>query len=327
MRVEQTPLPSPRRPTTKAAIDREDVAPPPFAPPGARRRATRLRHDVISYLEWPAPSPDARTAILLHGLQSTALTMARIGEALAADGWHVVAPDLPGHGRSFALDGWDADRPGPLNVSRMAILRHRVSRRHRLRTTARLIAELARRLGLRRPAVVGHSWGASVAAVLPATGLTPSTLLLVDPPFVTADQARTIGLRMMVAPTTSYEEARDTLLGHRDDWHPLDLAAKAEAVTTVSIRTMVAVVAANVPFDPLPALRRVTRREGELPVHVIIGDLGEGSFVSPDGRTALRKLLGPERVREMIGAGHSPHRTHHEEFMGLVREALGPPRS
>jgi len=304
----------------------EPVAEPPLTPPGARRRAVRLRRDVISYLEWPTRSAGkGATVLLLHGLQSTALTMARIGETLSGEGWHVIAPDLPGHGRSFALDGWDADRPGQLDVSRLAILRHRVSRRHRLRTTARVMAELASRLELSRPGVLGHSWGASVAAILPAVGLQPSALVLVDPPFVTADQARALGQRMMVAPTTSYEEARATLLSHRDDWHPLDLAAKAEAVTTVSVRTMVAVVAANVPFDPLPALRRVAGRPRSVPVYVIVGGLAEGSFVSPAGRDGLRALLGDDRVLVLEDAGHSPHRTHHGPFMVLVRQALGPP--
>lgn len=299
---------------------------PPVAPPGARRQAVRLRHDLISYLEWPASGAGAAgrpgAALLLHGLQSTALTMARVGEGLAADGWRVVVPDLPGHGRSFALDGWDADRPGRLDISRLAILRHRVSRRHRLRTTAAVVAELAARLGLERPAVVGHSWGASVGAALPAAGLVPSVLVLVDPPFVTASEARTHGTRILVTPTASYEEARGTLLDRREDWHPLDLAAKAEAVTTVSVKTMVGIVAANVPFDPLPDLRRVMRRAPEVPLFAIVGAAERGSFVSAAGRVGLRDLLGPDHVFEM-SAGHSPHRTHHAEFMGLLRRALG----
>jgi pimeloyl-ACP methyl ester carboxylesterase len=302
---------------------------PPLAPPGAARRSVRLRHDVISYLEWPdnAEAPGragapGRTALLLHGLQSTALTMSRIAEGLAANGWHVIAPDLPGHGHSFAIDGSDAERPGPLDVSRLAILRHRFSRRHRLRSTGAVVAELADRLGLRRPAVLGHSWGASVAATLPSVGLQPSILVLLDPPFVTARQARDLGIQAMAEPTTSYEVARDTLLGQRTDWDPMDLAAKAEAVTRVSTRAMVAVVAANVPFDPIPALAWLRRRHPQVPVFVIMGEPGRGSFVSPAGRERLSTLLGDDHVLVMDGAGHSPHRSHHAEFMALLARAL-----
>jgi len=309
---------------------------PPLAPPGAARRLVRLSHDVMSYLEWPggdpaigsAPSlggaqaPD-RTALLLHGLQSTALTMTRIAEGLAAGGWHVIAPDLPGHGHSFAIDGSDAERPGPLDVSRLAILRHRVSRRHRLRSTGAVVADLADRLGLEKPAVLGHSWGASVAATLPSVGLAPSILVLLDPPFVTAQQARTLGMQAMAEPTTSYETARDTLLGQRSDWHPMDLAAKAEAVTRVSTRALVGVVAANVPFDPIPALTSLRRRHPQVPVFVIMGEPGRGSFVSLAGRERLSALLGDDHVLVMDGAGHSPHRSHHAEFMALLERALG----
>jgi pimeloyl-ACP methyl ester carboxylesterase len=297
---------------------------PPLAPPGASRRSVRLSRDVISYLEWPAAAPGpGRTALLLHGLQSTALTMGRIAEGLAAAGWRVIAPDLPGHGHSFAIDGSDAERPGPLDVSRLAILRHRFSRRHRLRSTGAVVAELADRLGLQRPAVLGHSWGASVAATLPLVGLLPSILVLLDPPFVTAREARTLGMQAMAEPTSSYEAARDTLLGHRTDWHPMDLAAKAEAVTRVSTRAMIGVVAANVPFDPIPALAAVRRRQPQVPVFVIMGEPGRGSFVSLAGRDRLAALLGDDHVLVMNGAGHSPHRSHHADFMALVTRVLG----
>jgi pimeloyl-ACP methyl ester carboxylesterase len=305
---------------------------PPLVPPGAARGSVRLGRDVMSYLEWPDPGPrlrsapaPGRTALLLHGLQSTALTMGRIAEGLAGSGWHVIAPDLPGHGHSFAIDGSDADRPGPLDVSRLAILRHRFSRRHRLRATGAVVAELANRLGLQRPAVLGHSWGASVAATLPSVGLVPSVLVLLDPPFVTAREARTLGMQAMAEPTTSYESARDTLLGHRTDWDPIDLAAKAEAVTRVSTRAMVAVVASNVPFDPLPALGSVRRRHPAIPVFVIMGEPGQGSFVSLAGRERLTALLGDDHVLVMDGAGHSPHRSHHAEFMALLERAFGEP--
>jgi len=304
---------------------------PPLAPDGAERRSIRLRRDVISYLDWQAGGDDpaggmdpAGTAILLHGLQSTALTMGRVAEGLSARGWRVIAPDLPGHGHSFALDGSDADRPGPLDISRLAILRHRLSRRHRLRSTAGVVVELAQRLGLERPAVLGHSWGASVAALVASAGMVPSALVLLDPPFVTANQARALGIEAMAEPTTSFEAARDTLLTQGSDWHPMDLAAKAEAVTRVSTRAMVAVVASNVPFDPLPAVTRLRQRHPEVPVHVIMGEPGRGSFVSLTGRDQLSALLGAEHVVVMDGAGHSPHRTHHEEFMALLLHALQP---
>lgn len=301
----------------------QHVGQAPVAPPGAERRSVRLARDVISYLEWSASGRSDPVALLLHGLQSTALTMTRIAESLFTRGWRVFAPDLPGHGYSFAIDGSDGERPGPLDVSRLTILRHRLSRRHRLRATASVVAELGRRLGIERPVLIGHSWGASVAAEVAAAGLEPSRVILLDPPFVTVREAWALGRTVMVEPTTSYDDARDTLLSHRTDWHPMDLAAKAEAVTRVSSRAMVAVVARNAPFDPVPALARHRHRHPDVPVFAITGEPGQGSFVTPAGLARLRALLGEDRVLVLGGAGHSPHRTHYERFMTLLGRALG----
>ena len=44
-------------------------------------------------------NPDANsTALLVHGLGSSAALMRRLGDALANAGWHAVAADLRGHG-------------------------------------------------------------------------------------------------------------------------------------------------------------------------------------------------------------------------------------
>ncbi|WP_141777138.1 alpha/beta fold hydrolase [Phycicoccus sp. SLBN-51] len=41
-----------------------------------------------------------RYAVLLHGMSASSRVYHRLGPALADCGFHVVAPDLPGHGRS-----------------------------------------------------------------------------------------------------------------------------------------------------------------------------------------------------------------------------------
>jgi pimeloyl-ACP methyl ester carboxylesterase len=43
-----------------------------------------------------------RYAVLLHGMSASSRVFHRLGPALADRGFHVVAPDLPGHGRSEA---------------------------------------------------------------------------------------------------------------------------------------------------------------------------------------------------------------------------------
>jgi pimeloyl-ACP methyl ester carboxylesterase len=69
------------------------------------RRSLRLSWGEISYLEWEPTHGEADGGILLlhgGGLDSAALSWGEVGPALAASGHRVVAPDLPGFGRSPA---------------------------------------------------------------------------------------------------------------------------------------------------------------------------------------------------------------------------------
>ncbi len=92
--------------------------------------------------------PGRPLVLLLHGFPEIAYSWRKVMPALAAAGFHVVAPDLRGYGRTT---GWSADydtdlRPfGLLNVTRDVL-------------------GLAFALGYRRAAaVVGHDYGAIVA--------------------------------------------------------------------------------------------------------------------------------------------------------------------
>src|SRR6186997_408164 len=103
--------------------------------------------------------------LLLHGVTSNAGIWWRVAPALAAAGHHVVAIDMPGHGRTQAWHGG----------------------RHRFADTAADVAGFIRAAGLDRPdlAVIGHSWGAMVTAHLPIAGIRPHVLVLLDPPSLT----------------------------------------------------------------------------------------------------------------------------------------------
>lgn len=50
-----------------------------------------------------------RTAVLVHMLTSASTTWWRVGPYLAERGYHVIAPDLPGHGKSPRLAGYTID--------------------------------------------------------------------------------------------------------------------------------------------------------------------------------------------------------------------------
>jgi pimeloyl-ACP methyl ester carboxylesterase len=92
----------------------------------------------LHYLEWGEPSPGRPAIFLLHGLSSIARFWERTVGHL--EGHHVVALDQRSHGLS--------DRPLEGN--------------HNPTFVADADA-LVGRLGLERPVVAGHSWGATIA--------------------------------------------------------------------------------------------------------------------------------------------------------------------
>ncbi|MCF4119918.1 alpha/beta fold hydrolase [Antribacter sp. KLBMP9083] len=59
-----------------------------------------------------ASRPARGTVVALHGMMESGPTLRSATDAWAADGWHVVAPDLRGHGRSPRWDADDELHPG-----------------------------------------------------------------------------------------------------------------------------------------------------------------------------------------------------------------------
>jgi pimeloyl-ACP methyl ester carboxylesterase len=107
----------------------------------------------------------AAPLVLIHGVTSSARGWWRIGPALAAAGYRVIAPDLPGHGLTGSWTGHVLFRDNAADVAPFA------------RPAFPTGAESDVR-------VVGHSWGGMTAAWLPSVGYSPRRLVLVDPPAI-----------------------------------------------------------------------------------------------------------------------------------------------
>jgi pimeloyl-ACP methyl ester carboxylesterase len=113
------------------------------SPDGAARESyTRVGALSLYVRQWAAPS--RRPSIMLvHGLASNSRLWDGAAEALAGRGYHVVAVDQRGHGRSDKPDdGYD------------------------MATVAADLAGLITGLGLERPVVAGQSWGGNVVVEL-----------------------------------------------------------------------------------------------------------------------------------------------------------------
>jgi len=119
--------------------------------------------------------------LLLHGFPELGFSWRKVMPALAAAGYHVIAPDQRGYGRTT---GWDGNYDGDLNSFRLLNL---------VRDALGLVSALGYRSV---DAVVGHDFGSSVAAwcALVQPDVFRSVVLMSAPfagppplPFITAD--------------------------------------------------------------------------------------------------------------------------------------------
>src|SRR5687768_15486042 len=95
-----------------------------------------------------AGTPGAPCVLLLHGFPELAYSWRKNMPALAAAGFHVLAPDQRGYGRTT---GWDGRYDGDLASFRMLNL-------------VEDMVSLLSRLKIRQAHVVGHDFGSPVAA-------------------------------------------------------------------------------------------------------------------------------------------------------------------
>ena len=105
-----------------------------------RSRFTQVQGIKLHYREWgESGKPDL---LLVHGWTNYSLSWSTVAEYFQ-DRFHIIAPDLRGHGES------DKPKTG-----------------YRLRDFTEDIRELIKTLDLRRPAYAGHSWGGNIGTIL-----------------------------------------------------------------------------------------------------------------------------------------------------------------
>jgi pimeloyl-ACP methyl ester carboxylesterase len=115
---------------TRAAVVSTDFSKlPPYGngtlPPGVRsRHISNVNGMTVHILEAGFEAPNRPVVLLLHGFPELAYSWRKVMPVLAAAGYHVIAPDQRGYGRTLGWDdSYDAD-PDPfriLNMTRDAI--------------------------------------------------------------------------------------------------------------------------------------------------------------------------------------------------------------
>lgn len=272
-----------------AAVSAPAEGTPGWVEAGGTRWATR---------SWGAP--EAPPVVMLHGVTSNGEVWWRVGPAIAAAGHHVVAVDLPGHGRTQAWRG-----------------------RHRFGETAEDVAGFIRAAGLDGPdlAVIGHSWGAMVAGQLPGAGLRPRVIVLVDPPALTVAQFEVFVRDPSEQPHATYEDAFAAMRAANPTWVDGDVAAKAAGLTQFLPEAVLSVLLENGDWDAGMAGARESLAAG-VPVWVIRGEWDAGCLIPDALVPKLEAELGRGHVITIRDAPHSPQRTHPEATLVAMLQAL-----
>jgi pimeloyl-ACP methyl ester carboxylesterase len=278
-----------------AAVARAMADPPP-----GERRIVPAAGIAFSVLAWGRPADPP--LLLVHGVTSNAEIWWRTGPAIAAAGRRVFAPDLPGHGETGHWNG-----------------------HHRFADAAADVAALAESLGItqrsERLAVLGHSWGASIAAHLPAAGLRPGRLIMVDPVVMPLAAARAMSEDPTERTYATLEEASAVVRGLNPAWTAGDVLAKARSLTQVDEAAALAILLDNGDWDGglsglgAPAARGIQ-------TWIIRGDPAAGGLLPDEALPDFAGLIGEARILTIAGGPHSPQRTHPEAFLVALLRAL-----
>ena len=289
-------LPAPIR-ATQADLPTDVAATLATTHPG-RRMLTEAAGIPFSALAWGEPA--ARPLVLLHGVTASASIWCRVGPALAATGRWVVAPDLPGHGRTGHWRG----RPG-------------------FAAMATDVAAWIRAAGLDRDdlQIVGHSYGAMVAAQLPAAGVQAATIVLLDPPVLPLD----VMARLVDDPgEQTYDDLDEALAAvtmAEPTWATGDVRAKAEALTELDEAAAVAILLDNGDWDGgLGGLADPDAQSVE--VWVVKGERATGSYLPDAAIPAFVARLGADRILTIADGAHSPQRERIEATLVALLRAL-----
>jgi pimeloyl-ACP methyl ester carboxylesterase len=211
-----------------------------------------------------------------------------------------VAPDLPGHGGTGRWLG-----------------------HHRFRDNAADLVEFVQAACLERPdlRVIGHSWGAMTAAAMPAAGLVPATLVLIDPPAVPLAAIAAMLGDPVEGAYSDVDAAIAAIGGLYPTWPYGDVIAKAEGLTQFEEAAVIAILTENGDWDGGLGALADPAAQG-IPVWLIRGDPAFGGYVPDELLDDFVARLGADRIVTIAGAPHSPQRTHPEALVLALLRAL-----
>ena len=246
-----------------------------------RQGSVQVGTITLAYHEWQGGE---RPCVILHGITSSAGTLWRVGPALAAQGYHVYAFDLPGHGASSETDD------------------------HHIEAQAELIRAALSELGLTNDVtLLGHSWGGAIALTLAATnsaGL--SEVVLIDPALRMNPERGEIMLPNYLGGLGEPPEATlPGLIANNPDWHRCDAEHKAEALRDCRAAAVRGLFLESGSWQISSLLAEVA-----VPLLLLVADL-KYTVIAPEILVAAEHALVPGRGEMVIVPG-----TNHNMLRG-----------
>ena len=252
-----------------------------------------------------------RPVLLVHGFTADSDEVAGVLQPLAEAGWHAVAPDLRGHGRS--------DRPTEAGAYSLEIL-------------AADVLALADWLGWDRFALLGHSMGGGIAQLIALehperlTGLVLASTFHGPVPGITMDLVQ---LGQWVVKAAGMEGLADAQAARRAE-NPESVAAferLEEAIPGFAEQSRARLVSTSPDMwmamapcfvDQEDRLERLA--ELRVPTAVIVGELDGTMF--EDCRRLAEAIPGAS-LTVIAGAGHVPQYEQPDAWWAAVSGFLG----
>ena len=245
--------------------------------------------------------------VLAHGVTDAGLSWTPVARALESD-YDVIMVDARGHGLS------DAPETGYGPAEQAADL-----------------VGVIRELGLRKPAILGHSMGAATTLYLAgAYPDIPGVILLEDPPpwWMRRDEEAS-GQDAEAVKRARLEahkgKPREQLIAEqraaRPAWSDAELGPWADAKMAYNPRALAVYdPATHAGIEWFRLLRAVS-----CPALLITADTDRASIVSAGAAAALQAVVPRMRVTHIPGAGHNIRREAFERYLEVVRAFLAAP--
>jgi len=253
-------------------------------------------------LHYTRTGGDKPPLVLAHGFSDDGLCWTPVAHALERD-YDVIMVDARGHGQSQAVDQ---------NYSDLDL--------------GHDLAGVITALGLRQPAVLGHSMGAATALALAgAHPNVPGVILLEDPPARwiaqsaagPADQAWQA--RMLDWITGLQTKTREELIAVQQaespGWSEDELGPWADAKLRLSLTVLQRGASPVIDWPTL--VSGIT-----CPALLITADPAQRAIVTEADAAVLQELIPQLRVAHIADAGHSIRRDQFDYYMQVVRDFL-----